>query len=563
MNEDLKIRIGLEGDRQTNAGLDRTRRKMRDLGTDTDRTSGKMARAGKTAGMMRGGLLGIARMATAAAAAVTVLGVTIAKRSIDAASNLAETSSKVETTFGKQNAAMVRWSKSAAETMGMSRREALDGAAAFAAYGKAAGVTGKPLTKFSTGLTQAAADMGSFHNVAAEDALQAIRSGLAGEAEPLKRFNIFLTDARLKAEAMAQGLELVDGKLTPQQKVLAAHGLILKDLGDAQGDFKRTSGSLANQQKTLNARWEDSRAVLGKGLLPIAIRVTRRLSRFVAGMEDGTGAGGRFRDAMEGTAKFVGKVAEKVGDAWRQGRRFVGFLKDGGTAGDTTAIVLSGLAGTLVTYKVAVYGAAAATRTWAIAQGLLNVAMSANPLLLVISALVGIGVALVTAYNKVEWFRKGVDFAWRVIKKGARAIGRAFSSAWGGVKAGFGAVLDWLKDKWNSFAESINSGLSMAGNIPGIPDDMRLPTFGGGGVGERHNFGMGGVGAIVRNAANPDRPQGVAAGRSVKPGTLSKRWGEGMRRNGGVGQREVVVQVDRREIGRAFLNEAAWQGARG
>lgn len=66
-----------------------------------------------------------------------------------------------------------------------------------------------------------------------------------------------------------------------------------------------------------------------------------------------------------------------------------------------------------------VYGIIVAIKLWTIAQRLLNLVMSMNPLVR-IALLVGLLVAAVIyAYNKFGWFRKGVQAAWDWIKKAA------------------------------------------------------------------------------------------------------------------------------------------------
>ena len=55
-------------------------------------------------------------------------------------------------------------------------------------------------------LVELAADLASFNNTSPEDALLALRSGLSGETEPLKRYGIAINDARLKQEALNQGI---------------------------------------------------------------------------------------------------------------------------------------------------------------------------------------------------------------------------------------------------------------------------------------------------------------------------------------------------------------------
>lgn len=72
-------------------------------------------------------------------------------------------------------------------------------------------------------------------------------------------------------------------------------------------------------------------------------------------------------------------------------------------------------------YTLYVRIAAAVTRAWAIAQGLLNAVMMLNPVGLVIAAIIALVAIIVLAYNKSETFRKIVQAVWEGIKTGLKA----------------------------------------------------------------------------------------------------------------------------------------------
>jgi hypothetical protein len=187
-----------------------------------------------------------------------------------AASDYGEAVNKATVILGGESVKQLEdFAGAASKTAGISKTAALDAAAGFGALGKQAGLTGEPLAKFSTDLVQLAGDLASFNNTTVDESLQALKSGLQGETEPLKRFNIFLNDAALKQEFFALTGEKVTGVLTQQQKVVAANSLIFKQASDATGDFERTSDSLANQQRTLQAEFENVKTQLGEGLVPV------------------------------------------------------------------------------------------------------------------------------------------------------------------------------------------------------------------------------------------------------------------------------------------------------
>jgi hypothetical protein len=201
------------------------------------------------------------------------LGVGIYK-AVQAASTLSESISKTNAVF-KENATVVqKWAKTTSAAFGVSEQAALEAAGTYGNLFQAFGLSNTSATKMSMTLVELAADMASFNNVPIADALQALRSGLAGETEPLKRFGVALNDTRLKEEAMRLGLiTTTSGTLPIAIKAQAAYALILKDTALQQGDVARTSGGLANQQKFLGAQVQDLTAQFGMVFVPIMLEV--------------------------------------------------------------------------------------------------------------------------------------------------------------------------------------------------------------------------------------------------------------------------------------------------
>lgn len=190
--------------------------------------------------------------------------------SVKAASDLAEQQSKVGVVFGDSAGKVLEFASNAEKGLGQSKRQALEAAGTFGNLFSSVGLAQEKSAEMSTTLTALGSDLASFNNVPVDQALNALRSGLVGETEPLKAFGINLNEATLKAEAMALGLS--DGKapLDANAKAQAAYALILEQSGTAQGDFARTSESLANQQKITAAETENTSAAFGENLVPAA-----------------------------------------------------------------------------------------------------------------------------------------------------------------------------------------------------------------------------------------------------------------------------------------------------
>ena len=211
------------------------------------------------------------------------------KSSIDAASDLNETISKTEQIFGDASKEVIAFAENAAEKLGQSKTQAMDAASTFAGFGKSAGKTGSDLAKFSTDLVTLSADLASFYNTSPEEAITAIGAALRGETEPIRRYNVLLDDATLRQEALALGIvETTKQALTPQQKVLAAQAAIFKQTGDAQGDFAKTSDGVANQQRILQATFQDLQAEIGQKLLPAFNKLLKGTVDFLSNLDADT-----------------------------------------------------------------------------------------------------------------------------------------------------------------------------------------------------------------------------------------------------------------------------------
>lgn len=222
------------------------------------------------ANLLKGALAGIGFAATIKGLQSTVM----------AASNLSESIAKSNTVFGKNAQAIQDWSRTTATALGVSRQAALEAAGTYGNLFRAFGISEQESAKMSTALVTLAADLASFNNVPIEDALMALRSGLSGETEPLKRFGIALNETRLKEQALADGLiKTTKGTLPQAIKTQAAYSLIMKDSALAQGDVARTAGGLANQLKFLKAGLDDAKAGFGEALLPIVLNVVTAFNR--------------------------------------------------------------------------------------------------------------------------------------------------------------------------------------------------------------------------------------------------------------------------------------------
>ena len=261
------INIKIEGD-YSDRDIKRAQRDLESLKRNSQQTTQKFS------AMSRG--MKFAGAAIAAAAAGAAFCVTrFAAQSVGAASDLDESLSKTRTVFGDASAAVEKFAQDAATNLGLSTQAALEATSTFGNLFTAMGINQGKASALSQEIVQLAADLASFNNLpSVQDAIIALRSGLVGETEPLRRLGVNLSAARINAEALSSGLAETKGQIDAAAKAQAAFNLIMQDTATAQGDFARTSNGLANTTRTLQAAVDDAKASIGVGFVNAILAVT-------------------------------------------------------------------------------------------------------------------------------------------------------------------------------------------------------------------------------------------------------------------------------------------------
>ena len=183
--------------------------------------------------------------------------------------------------------------------------------------------------------------------------------------------------------------------------------------------------------------------------------------------------------------KVIGAITSKLEEIAPKIESGVEWLSEhlpevaAGAAGIAAAFAAWKIAGIITAVTTALAGMSAAEVVAAAKTWLLNAAMAANPIGLVVAAIAGLVTAFVILWNKSEKFRnfwKGlwkeikattekyigavVDFfknAWDKIKAVWGKVTGFFKSVWDGIKEVFNAVSDWFKEKFNAAVEAIET----------------------------------------------------------------------------------------------------------
>lgn len=193
----------------------------------------------------------------------------IASKAIPAASNLNEAMNAVNVVFGDSSQEIIDWGSKAASQAGLAQSAFFQMSAQTGAMLQNLGLDQASAAEESINLAKRAADMASIFNTDVNDALAAIQAGLRGEADPLERFGVRLSQTAVHAKAVEMGLIGVKDQMDDQTRATAALALLYEQTDSLAGDFVNTSGDLANAQRVAKAQFENFLATIGSIGLPI------------------------------------------------------------------------------------------------------------------------------------------------------------------------------------------------------------------------------------------------------------------------------------------------------
>ena len=200
---------------------------------------------------------------------------------ISAASDLAEVQNVVDVTFGDSARQIQTWSEQAGKQYGLTETQAKRYASTIGAMLKSQGTAQKDVLEMSESLAGLAADMASFYNLDFDTAFEKIRAGISGETMPLKQLGINMSVANLEAFALEQGITKSYAAMSQGEQTMLRYQYLMKATADAQGDFARTSDSMANATRRVQASWETIKTKGGALLLQVIEPLTSGLADFL------------------------------------------------------------------------------------------------------------------------------------------------------------------------------------------------------------------------------------------------------------------------------------------
>ena len=234
------------------------------------------------------------------------------------ASDAEETQSRFNHVFSGMEDRANEWANAFADDFGQVTSNVQDWLAGLQDTFVPMGIATEKAYAMSKSITQLSIDMGSFYNKKTEDVIRDIQSAIVGQTETVRKYGVIITEARLKQEAVKQGWIEEGEELTELQKIQARYNLLLEGTTKAQGDYKRTQDSFANQLRETSNLLTEIGQNLGKVVLPSFNKglelVKGLLERFNGWAESINAVKERFESLKEVQADNLDTVRDLVNE---------------------------------------------------------------------------------------------------------------------------------------------------------------------------------------------------------------------------------------------------------
>lgn len=253
---------------------------------------------------------------------------------IDASNRYIENMNLANVSLGKYAGTAGEYANAVQSALGINSGEFMRNQGTFMTMAQGMGVATDNAYQMSKGLTQLSYDLASFFNISNDEAFEKVKSGLAGEIEPLRALGYDLTNARLQQEAYNLGISKNVSSMTQAEKAMLRYKAIMSQVSWAQNDLARTASSPANQIRILKSQLQTAAQSIGniflpmlKAIIPVVVAVVKvisTLANVIAGITGGTkiaavnfGSGGDVSGGLNDTADAANNAASGLGGAGR------------------------------------------------------------------------------------------------------------------------------------------------------------------------------------------------------------------------------------------------------
>jgi hypothetical protein len=255
---DKELRINLTGDsKDLEKALSSAQQKLVAF-------SGKMKDIGQTLSLTLTAPLALAGMAA-----------------INFAKDFNESLNKVDVAFKSSAGEVQAFAKTTLRSFGIAEGSALDMAANFGDMATSMGLTTQESATMSKSLVGLAGDLASFKNISIDIANTALTGIFTGETESLKRLGIVMTEQNVQMWALQNGIKKTFSEMSQAEKTMTRFKFVMAMTTNAQGDFERTGGGVANQMRILGEGLKQIGNEFGQVMLPTVNKIVKAMNSFI------------------------------------------------------------------------------------------------------------------------------------------------------------------------------------------------------------------------------------------------------------------------------------------
>lgn len=260
--------------------------------------------------------------------------ITLIGSSIEKSNDYVENLNLFTVSMGEYAKGAMEYAEQVSEALGIDTSDWIRAQGVFMTMATGFGVASDRASVMSKNLTQLGYDLASFYNIDVEDAMTKLKSGLAGELEPLRAIGYDLSQAKLEATALELGITKAVSSMTQAEKAQLRYYAILNQVTVAQGDMARTLDDPANQLRVLKSQISMAAREIGNifipaltSVLPYAIAVTKvigTLAKSIAGL-----FGYKPKVIEESTSTIVestGEMSENLEEAQEEAKKLKSYM---------------------------------------------------------------------------------------------------------------------------------------------------------------------------------------------------------------------------------------------
>lgn len=213
------------------------------------------------------------------------------RAAINFAKDFNESLNKVDVAFKSSAGEVQAFAKTTLRSFGIAEGSALDMAANFGDMATSMGLSTKQAADMSKQLVGLAGDLASFKNISIDVANTALTGIFTGETESLKRLGIVMTEQNVEMWAFQNGIKKAFNEMSQAEKTMTRFQYIMAMTTNAQGDFERTGGGVANQMRILGESLKQIGNEFGQVMLPTVNKIVKAMNSFITSLSatsDGT-----------------------------------------------------------------------------------------------------------------------------------------------------------------------------------------------------------------------------------------------------------------------------------